>query len=193
MTIMKWMRLRKLNIRRGIGSHCIPRDFFVFGILTCSAMGLSVAAFSSLPVFAQEPAGSVDTESLPANSGESSIRNYAGVSFKAVHIRDPFLNPLLKKEGKKGDQEIDRGLPPPGIAGTYIAEADLKGISLRENHRLAIIKGSGNRAYFLREGDRLFDGYLKTIHRDSITLVRETKMRSGKVIAQEVTKKLRTP
>jgi hypothetical protein len=119
--------------------------------------------------------------------------DYTGISFDPSNLSDPFLNPLLKKPGAEGDKEMDRGLPPPGIAGTFIEEAVLKGISIKEDGRLAIVNGSGNRAYFLREGDRLFDGYLKEIYRDSIKLVREIKMRSGKIITQEVTKRLRTP
>jgi hypothetical protein len=88
---------------------------------------------------------------------------------------------------------LSRGLPPPGIAGTYIEQAVLQGISLRGTGRLAVVRGADNRAYFLREGDRLFDGYLKTIDVDSITLVRETRLRSGKILTQDVTKRLRTP
>ena len=156
-------------------------------------MGLSIAALSSHSVPAQDATINASGASGPPGSSNGSAGNYAGVSFKSNNFRDPFLNPLLKQKEEKKDYEINRGLPPPGIAGTFIEEAELKGISIRENGRMAIVKGNGNRAYFLREGDKLFDGYLKTIHRDSITLVRETKMRSGKVITQEVTKKLRTP
>ncbi|MBN2241167.1 MAG: hypothetical protein JW793_00650 [Acidobacteria bacterium] len=128
------------------------------------------------------------------DSPKSPRLDYTGISYNPGNLGDPFLNPLLKKQGVDGDKEMDRGLPPPGISGTFIEEAVLKGISIKEeNGRLAIVQGSGNRAYFLREGDRLFDGYLKEIYRDSIKLVREIKMRSGKIIAQEVTKRLRTP
>ena len=38
----------------------------------------------------------------------------------------------------------------------------------------------------------MFDGYIKAINLDSVLLIRETKMRSGKVLTQEVTKRLRT-
>ncbi|MBN2319565.1 MAG: hypothetical protein JXR49_10835 [Acidobacteria bacterium] len=142
---------------------------------------------------AQEAKRGTVTGSQQPGSVKSPRSNYTGIAYSPSNLRDPFLNPLLKKPGNEGDQEIDRGLPPPGIAGTFIEEAVLKGISIKEDGRLAIVKGSGNRAYFLREGDRLFDGYLKEIYRDSIKLVREIKMRSGKIITQEVTKRLRTP
>lgn len=120
---------------------------------------------------------------------------YAGILYKSENRRDPFLNPLLliKKNAKPDDEEMARGLPPPGISGTYIAQASLQGTSIRNEQRVAILRGADTRAYFLKEGDRLFDGYLKSIQDDSVTLVRETKMRSGKILTQDVTKRLRTP
>ena len=119
---------------------------------------------------------------------------FTGVIFKPGNRRDPFLNPLLlKKPRNQDDEELSRGLPPPGIAGTYIAQAVLQGTAVRDDGRVAVVRGSDTRAYFLREGDRLFDGYVKTIALDSITLVRETKLKSGKTLTQDVTKRLRTP
>ena len=153
-------------------------------------------AISVLPLkqaAAQEANRGTATQSQQSDSAKSPRLNYTSISYRPGNGRDPFLNPLLKKPGTEGDKEIDRGLPPPGIAGTFIEEAVLKGISISEDDRLAIVKGSGNMAYFLREGDRLFDGYLKVIYRDSIKLIRERKMRSGKIVTQEVTKRLRTP
>jgi hypothetical protein len=118
----------------------------------------------------------------------------AGIPYNSDNRRDPFLNPLfLKNNQKKEDEELSRGVPPPGIAGTYIAQAVLLGTAIREDGRAAVVRGADTRAYFLREGDKLFDGYVKTIENDSITLVRETKMRSGKTLTQDVTKRLRTP
>jgi hypothetical protein len=180
-----------LDIQRQIRNR---RKSITTGKLPFAIMGLvAMAMFSTAPIVAQQQGGTAASGMEKSIPPKDTVKNFARVSFNPSNMRDPFLNPLLKKKEVEGDREIDRGLPPHGIAGTFIAEAELKGISIRSNSRLAIVKGSGNRAYFLREGDRLFDGYLKTIHRDSITLVRETKMRSGKVMAQEVTKKLRTP
>lgn len=122
---------------------------------------------------------------------ESPIRT-AGVLFKVTNRRDPFLSPLLLKKEAPSDEELSRGLPPPGIAGTYIAQAVLQGVSMRGNGRIAIIRGADSRAYFLREGDKLFDGFIKHIDIDSITMVRVTKLRSGKTLTREVTKRLRT-
>jgi Tfp pilus assembly protein PilP len=118
---------------------------------------------------------------------------YSGTLYRSGNHRDPFLNPLLLKKELRTDEEIARGLPPPGMAGTYISQATLQGIALRDNDRVAVVRGADRRTYFIREGDRLFDGYVRAIESDSITLVRETRMRSGKTFTQDVVKRLRTP
>jgi len=186
-----WMRPHRMDTRSQNVAYYLRRIFPVIKISIFTIMFLSLLVSPYSSTFAEETA-SQSRQDQTAASNES-FRNYADITFRSSNRRDPFLNPLLRKKESSRDQAIDRGIAPPGIAGTFIEEAELKGISIREKGRLAIVRGNGNRAYFLREGDRLFDGYLKTIHRDSITLVRETRMRSGKVLTQEVTKKLRTP
>jgi hypothetical protein len=118
-----------------------------------------------------------------------------GVLFKPGNRQDPFYNPMLHKKTRstEDDDEVSRGTPPPGIAGTYIAQAILQGIVVRNDGRVAVVRGADSRAYFLKEGDKLFDGYLKAIDGESVTFVRETKFRSGKNLTNIVVKRLRTP
>jgi hypothetical protein len=71
-------------------------------------------------------------------------------------------------------------------------EVELLGMSVSPEGKTAVFKGNDKRIYFLREGDRLFDGYVKTITADYVLLIRETKLRSGRVLTQEITKRLRT-
>jgi hypothetical protein len=140
----------------------------------------------------EDPGGLFAKGALPALEAPISAPQ---VAYNPGNRRDPFLCPLpyRKKADKLDDEELDRGAAPPGIAGTYIAKATLLGISMGEDGRLAVVRGADSRAYFLREGDRLFDGYVRAIDKDFITLVRETKMKSGKILTQDVTKRLRTP
>jgi Tfp pilus assembly protein PilP len=172
----------------------------VIGRLGLSGRGLRGIPWLLVPMLLSMPARTQDAkQDVRNNTGQmtanvESPQKYAGILYKSENRRDPFLNPLLlKKNVKPDDEELTRGLPPPGIAGTYIAQASLQGTSIRNEQRVAILRGADTRAYFLREGDRLFDGYLKSIQDDSVTLVRETKMRSGKILTQDVTKRLRTP
>jgi hypothetical protein len=119
----------------------------------------------------------------------------SGVRYQSENRRDPFLSPipLRSQSGVKLDEEEPRGTPPPGIAGMFIAQVTLLGVATQTDGRIAVFRGSDKRAYFLRQGDKLFDGYVKQIGADFVSLVRETKMRSGKLISQDMTKRLRTP
>jgi hypothetical protein len=134
----------------------------------------------------------------PATDGKAikaveSPGNYRGVRFESGNRRDPFLNPLLLKKKENVDEEFPRGTPPPGIAGMYINQVELLGFSVSSEGKTAVFRGSDKRVYFLHEGDRMYDGYLKSVSLDFVQLIRETKLRSGKVLTQEVTKRLRTP
>ena len=144
------------------------------------------------PVLAQE---AID------NSGEPSMKLVIKPPPKLYEPdkrKDPFLHfappphQTFVVTKKVEDEEVPRGTPPAGIAGTFIEGAGLEGIVTRSgNRRFAVVRGADNRAYFLHEGDRLFDGYLKTIEKDSVVFVRETLMRSGKTLTLEITKRLR--
>ncbi len=168
-----------------VGSGPFVRSGILFGLL------LPVFTIHSALAQQAKPAA---PEARPIARRVESPLKFTGILFKYNNRRDPFLNPLLTKRPKEEvDEELSRGVPPPGIAGTYIAQAVLQGTSIREDGRRAIVRGADTRSYFLKEGDKLFDGYLKTIEHDSITLVRETKLRSGKILTQDVIKRLRTP
>ena len=118
-----------------------------------------------------------------------------GIKYNSGNHPDPFLNPnLLKKNlGNPNNEEEPRGQAPPGIAGMFIAQVKLLGTVYGEATPTAVFLGTDQRSYFLQESDRLFDGYVKKIDADSVILVRETRFRSGKILTQEVTKRLRTP
>ncbi len=119
---------------------------------------------------------------------------YSSATYQPDGRRDPFLNPTLSsRKDDNPDEEQPRGTPPPGISGMLIAQVKLLGTSFGEDGPVAVFQGPDKRAYFLQERDRLFDGYVKQVGSDSVLLVREARLRSGKVVTQEVTKQLRTP
>jgi hypothetical protein len=120
---------------------------------------------------------------------------YSSASYQPDGRRDPFLNPTLSaRKGGDPDEEEPKGPPPPGISGMLINQVRLLGTSFGEDvPPVAVFQGPDKRAYFLQARDRLFDGYVKQVGTDFVLLVRETKLRSGKIVTQEVTKQLRTP
>ena len=160
---------------------------------SASASPDQTAKLSIVPDINRNTQPNLRSSAEPGRKAVESPIKYTGVLYKSGNHRDPFINPLLYKKEAATDEELARGLPPPGIGGTYIAQATLQGIVLRDDERVAVVRGADKRAYFLRQGDKLFDGYVKSIEVDFITLIRETKMRSGKYLTQDVVKRLRTP
>jgi hypothetical protein len=155
-------------------------------------------AVISLPatIFAQ--AAAAGGTKAPAASIQPAESVPAGIKYQSANRRDPFLNPiLLRKESAQknriDDEEVGRGSAPPGITGMYLAQVALLGISTSTEKRTAVFRGTDKRAYFLQEGDKLFDGFVKKIGTDDVLMIRETQFRSGKTVTQEVTKRLRTP
>ena len=148
-----------------------------------------------IPAAAQE--NNATTADQSGKAMVEAILNSPTVSYRSENRKDPFFHippaPKNPNSSKDDDEEISRGLPPPGIAGTFIKDAVVEGIAIRSDRRTAIVRGTDKRAYFLQEGDRLFDGYLRTIRDDSVVLIRETRMRSGKTLTQEVIQRLRKP
>jgi len=150
---------------------------------------LSVAAI--LPASAQEEENAGKPEESVI---VETISKPAPVLYESQKLRDPFLHlaPPKTPARKVEDEEVPRGAAPPGIEGTYIDDAGFEGVLIRSgNIHIAVVRSSDNRAYFLHEGDRLFDGYIKTIENDSVVFIRETLMMSGKLLTEEVTKRLR--
>jgi Tfp pilus assembly protein PilP len=120
------------------------------------------------------------------------IAPYRGARYEPTNRTDPFLNPLTRRKNENPDEEAPKPTPPPGIAGMNVQEVELVGVSKSREGYTAVFRGPDKRVYFLHIGDHLFDGYLKDIGADSVQMIRETKLKSGKVSIQEITKRLRT-
>ena len=153
-----------------------------------------IALLLALAAAAQQPRAKSESRRAPAGPPAEAPILHGGTRYESGDRPDPFLNPLLfRKTAENMDEEEPRGQPPPGIAGMYIAQVTLLGTALRDGAKTAIFRGPDQRAYFLQENDKLFDGYVKQIESDSVLLIRQAKLRSGRITTQEVTKRLRTP
>ncbi len=168
------------------------------------ALGIALA-FAQVPRKTNQPAGKAQPAAIlnspdrpqqqdKAQRNVEAVIQPSGVLYESGGRRDPFLCPIVpKKSSNNPDEELPRGQQPPGIGGMFMAQVKLLGIVAGNGTPTAVLQGTDQRAYFLQEKDKLFDGYIKTIEPDAVILIRETKLRSGKLITQEVTKRLRTP
>jgi Tfp pilus assembly protein PilP len=100
--------------------------------------------------------------------------------------RDPFVSPVVNHSmGGSGCSTGKRCLAVDQIA--------LTGIVKSEAGMIAVVVNAMNKAYFLRENDPVFNGYVVKITGDSIIFKETMQDKLGKSFTREVTKKISTP
>jgi hypothetical protein len=100
--------------------------------------------------------------------------------------RDPFLSPVVNRGmGGSGCSTGKRCLAVDQIALTGIVKSDAG--------MIAVVINALNKAYFLRENDPVFNGYVVKITGDSIVFKETMQDKLGKSFTREVTKKISTP
>jgi hypothetical protein len=100
--------------------------------------------------------------------------------------RDPFISPV-----------ITRGPLGSGCATgkrcLAIDQINLNGIVKSDTGMIAVVVNAFNKAYFLRENDPVFNGYVVKITADSVVFKETVQDKLGKPFTREVTKKIMTP
>jgi hypothetical protein len=100
-----------------------------------------------------------------------------------VAKRDPF-EPLVS------DRPAGHGPLPPGKAGLIIASIHVDGTVRAPSGMIAVVSNPEQRVYFIREGDRLYDGEVQKIGMDGVTFRENGKDAFGKPVERIVTKRI---
>ena len=98
--------------------------------------------------------------------------------------RDPFES-LVGRQNKGGAPNL-----PPGKLGLQVSTLRLDGIVRAPNGMIAVVSNPQSRTYFLREGDRLYDGSVEKISMDSVSFHEEGKDAFGKPVERQVNKRI---
>jgi hypothetical protein len=142
-------------------------------------------AKASAKARAKAPADAKDsTKSASAASGKPPVEKPAAE--KPLVRRDPFDALLTKAHATNAPPEN----LPPGKAGLIVETLRIDGIVRSASAMIAIVSNSQNRVYFLREGDKLYDGSVEKIALDSISFHEIGKDAFGKPLEHMVTKRL---
>jgi Tfp pilus assembly protein PilP len=105
---------------------------------------------------------------------------------KTAVRRDPFDTLLTKaRAGNAPPENL-----PPGKAGLIVDTLRINGIVHSPNGMIAIVSNAQQRVYFLREGDKLYDGSVQKIALDAISFNEIGKDAFGKPLERVVTKRL---
>jgi Tfp pilus assembly protein PilP len=100
--------------------------------------------------------------------------------------RDPFVSPVVNRSMTgSGCSTGKRCLAIDQIA--------LKGVVKSDAGMIAVVVNALDKAYFLRENDPVFNGYVVRITGDSIIFKETIQDKLGKPFTREVTKKITTP
>ena len=123
-------------------------------------------------------AGEGETETSDAKPAPDSKYNANG-------RRDPFLSPVVSHAGGSGCSTGKKCLE--------IGTINLRGVVHADSGFIAVVSNGMNKAYFLRENDPVFNGYVMKITGDSIVFQETLQDRLGKTFTREVVKKITTP
>jgi Tfp pilus assembly protein PilP len=100
--------------------------------------------------------------------------------------RDPFESLVNRNRGGSG---IPENLPP-GKAGLMVSTLRLDGLVRGPNGMIAVVSNPQQRTYFLREGDKLYDGRVERITLEAATFHETGKDAFGKPVERQVVKRL---
>jgi hypothetical protein len=99
--------------------------------------------------------------------------------------RDPFISPVVNRS------MIGSGCST-GKRCLAIDQINLKGVVKADSGMIAVVVNSLNKAYFLRENDPVFNGFVVKITGDSIVFKETVQDHLGKPLTREITKKITT-
>jgi Tfp pilus assembly protein PilP len=142
---------------------------------------------------APKPAAPKTTAKKPAKKPATAVRTVSDKkpaegadAAKPAVRRDPFESLVARQEAAaKGGQNL-----PPGKAGLQVATLRVDGIVKANNGMIAVVTNPQARTYFLREGDRLYDGAVEKISMDGVTFHEEGKDAFGKPVERSVNKRI---
>jgi len=98
--------------------------------------------------------------------------------------RDPFFSPVVQQNGSGCST---------GKKCLEIGAINLRGVVKSDSGFIAVVTNNLNKAYFLRENDPVFNGYVVKITGDSVVFQETIQDKLGKPFTREVVKRIFTP
>jgi hypothetical protein len=146
---------------------------------------------AAAPKKSAEPVASSSSDAASATSSEAgkgdddAVKDAQEKKWSMSGKRDPFISPVVSRAGGSGCSTGKKCLE--------IGAINLRGVVHSDGGFIAVVTNNLNKAYFLRENDPVFDGYVVKITGDSIVFKETMQDRLGKSFTREVTKKITTP
>jgi Tfp pilus assembly protein PilP len=123
---------------------------------------------ANAPASASAPAPA--TAAAPAPAAAATPLEPQGYTYNPQGRRDPFVS-LLRRGSEV--PRMSGGNRPNGLAGLETSEVTLKGTIATQGTYVGILKGSDNKTYIVRAGDKLFDGTIRVINPESMVIAQQ--------------------
>jgi hypothetical protein len=185
----------------------LKKTLFVMVIASCGAWGQRVDTPANVrhavngqgpEAQAAQPPAHVAEASAPAprpitanssnDASDTPAEDEARPEHKS-HKRDPFVSPISTATGP--------ALPASNCASgkrcLVIDQLVLRGVVRTTTGMIAVVANPINKAYFLRENDPVFNGYVVSITGDSVIFREKTVDHIGRQATREVVKKVTPP
>jgi hypothetical protein len=133
-----------------------------------------------------QPAKEKEQVSVEANKNAAAGSGEKSKAITATGRRDPFVSPVMMTT------MVGSGCST-GKRCLAVDQINVKGVVRAESGMIAVVVNSMDKAYFLRENDPVFNGYVVRITGDSVIFKETVQDRMGKSFTREVTKKITAP
>jgi hypothetical protein len=141
----------------------------------------TAAPATAKPVAAPAKADAAPGSDSAASSDDKSEDKKYAMSGK----RDPFISPVVSRQTGSGCSTGKKCLD--------IEQLAVHGVVRSDSGMIAVVTNGLNKAYFLRENDPVFNGYVLKITSDSVVFKETFQDKLGKPFTKDVVKKLSTP
>ncbi|MBI3476151.1 MAG: hypothetical protein HY010_10490 [Acidobacteria bacterium] len=146
---------------------------------------VAAAPKAAAPVAAPASSDTASASSSSESTSDDPVKDEQDKKWAMSGKRDPFISPVVSHAGGSGCSTGKKCLE--------IGAINLRGVVHSDGGFIAVVTNNLNKAYFLRENDPVFDGYVVKITGDSIIFKETVQDRLGKSFTREVTKKITTP
>jgi len=157
----------------------------IIGVALSATLAHAQATPPATPAATPAAAKSVTPAQSIAEKADSAL-DPQGYTYNPDGRRDPFVS--LIRRGLDSRNLAPRGA---GLAGLETSEVALRGVLTSDGAFVGILRGADQKNYIVRVGDKLHDGTIRSITKDSLVILQQVNDPLSLEKEREVRKLLR--
>jgi hypothetical protein len=146
----------------------------------------ATAAKASAKPAKKKPAAAAAAAAPAQNAEAPAAKDDSATTHLSSSKRDPFISPIQTHSNEPINCGSGKRCLVPG-------DTVLQGIVKGPNGMIAVVSNTSQKAYFLRENDPVYNGFVVRITPDSVVFREQVTDKLGKKSTREVVKKVTAP